>query len=133
MKNSDTPSDPKPMQAFVDFVCADEECQATVRFNLMGLRESKGRVSCAECHREYRFDRAFIEKLERFRRLILALQEAEDILGDASIAVSTPMGEVKVPYRLLLTRLNTSISLDMGDRRADFNFRVEPLNNGSFR
>ncbi len=133
MKNSDTPPKQKPMHAVVDFACVDAECQATVRFNLMELRESKGRIACGECHREYRFDRTFIGKLERFRRLILALQEAEDILGDASIAVSTPMGEVKVPYRLLLTRLNTSISLDMGDRRADFNFRVEPLNNGSFR
>ena len=132
MKTDQTP-DEHPMQALVDFTCVDEDCHATVQFDLMGLEESKGRISCSECHRQYRFDRAFIGKLERFRRLILALQEAEDILGDASIAVSTPMGEVKVPYRLLLTRLNTIISLDMGDRKVDFNFRVEPINNGSFR
>jgi len=121
------------MCALVDFVCLDDECGSTVRFNLMELIRDKGRVACEVCHREYRFKTDFVEKLKRLRELILAVTAAEDILGDAKVAVTTPAGEVKVPYRLLLTRLNTLISLDVGGRRVDFNFRVEPLNQASFK
>jgi len=124
---------PSPeMRAIVDFACLDEECNSPVCFNVMELRESKGRVSCAACHRGYDFEPDFLDKLERLRGLIVAVTNAEDILGSVNVAVTTPAGEVKVPYRLLLTRLNTIISLDIGDRIVDFNFRIEPLKNGAF-
>jgi hypothetical protein len=99
----------------------------------MGLKENKGNVSCPGCHRPYQFDRAFLEKLEKLRAIVVAVRGAEDILGHCNVAVTTPMGEVKVPYQLLLTRLNTLISLEVNDKVIDFNFRVEPLGDGSFR
>ena len=116
------------LQAVVDFVCLDSDCNGVVQFNVMELENSKGRVSCPSCHRGYKFDKAFRSKLQRLRTLIFAVREAEDILGDVNVAVTTPTGEVKIPYRLLLTRLNTSITLDMAGEQVDFNFRVEPLN-----
>ena len=119
------------MRANVDFACLDEECKSVVRFNVMELRKSKGSVSCPSCHREHQFDAAFLDKLERLRRLILAVMDAEDILGDASVAVTTLAGEIKVPYRLLLTRLNTIITLEIAGKKVDFNFRVESRN-GAF-
>ena len=119
------------MRANIDFACLDEECRGEVRFNVMDLRKSKGSVSCPTCHREYKFDTEFVGKLERLRRLILAVKDAEDILGDISVAVTTMAGEVKVPYRLLLTRLNTIISLEIAGKKVDFNFRVESRN-GAF-
>jgi len=122
-----------PMHAMVDFACLDNDCGTAVCFNVMDLEQSKGRVSCPECHREYHFDQTFLDKLKRFRKLILALQQAEDILGEANVAVTTSTGEVKIPYRLLLTRLNTLISLNVGDSKIDFNFRVEPLGDATFR
>lgn len=121
------------MRAMVDFACLDEGCSDTVLFNVMELRQSKGRVACTACHREYCFDAGFLDKLERLRHLILAVMSAEDILGDINVAVTTPAGDVKIPYRLLLTRLNSVISLQVGGRTVDFNFRIEPLENGSFR
>ena len=124
--------DSAQMRAMVDFACLDEGCGQTVQFNVMELRESKGRVSCDACHREYRFEPDFLDKLERLRRLILAVMDAEDILGDANVAVTTLTGDVKVPYRLLLTRLNTIISLQTDGKKVDFNFRIEPLKQGSF-
>ena len=75
----------------------------------------------------------FLEKLEKLRRLLLAVKDAEDILGDVNVGVTTLNGEVKIPYRLLLTRLNTMITIDVGGQQVDFHFRVEPLDNGSFR
>ena len=123
----------KPMRAMVDFACIDDECKAAVAFNLMDLEQGKGRVVCPQCHREYQFEPAFLEKLERLRRLILTVQDAADILGDVNVAITTPAGEVKVPYWLMLTRLNTLVTVDIGGRKVEFNFRVEPLNQQTFR
>ncbi len=123
-----TATEASDLVAVVDFVCFDHECDSVIVFNVMELENSKGRVICPECRREYHFDRSFIDKLRRLRKLIFAVREAEDMLGDINVAVTTPMGEVKVPYQLLLTRLNTIISLDVDNRKIDFNFRIEPLN-----
>ena len=119
--------------ATIDFECIEDDCGKAIKFNLMTLRENKGQVSCPNCHRPYQFDRAFLSKLEKLRNLVLAVKEAEDILGNCNVAVTTSAGEVKIPYQLLLTRLNTLISLDVGDRQVDFNFRIEPLNEGTFK
>ena len=61
------------------------------------------------------------------------MQEAADLLGDVNVAVTTSQGEIKIPYWLMLTRLNTIITLDLGGKKVDFNFRVEPLNQQTFR
>ena len=91
-------------------------------------------MKCPHCHRQYSFeDGEFIGKLEKLRNLLVAVKEAEDILGDVNVGVNTVAGDVKIPYRLLLTRMNTMITLDVGGRKIDFNFRVEPLNSGDFR
>lgn len=130
---SNTNSSPEDqMRALVDFECLDSDCQATVQCNLMDLEQRKGRISCPECRREYRFDPAFRDKMRRFRELILAIRNAEDLLGDVSVGVTSALGEERIPYRLLLTRLNTLISLDVGGRKVDFRFRVEPPN-GKFK
>lgn len=120
---------PEPgMRAVIDFECLDEDCLATVQCNVMQLEETGGKVCCPECRREYRFGRAFRDKLRRFRQLILAVHNAQDLLGDVSVGVTTAVGERRIPYRLLLTRLNTLITLDMNGRKVDFRFRVETPN-----
>ncbi len=128
------PTPAPQMRANIDFVCLDEECKATVKFNLMELEQKNGRVTCPDCRREYQFDAVFLDKLKRLRQLILAVRDAEDVLGDTNVGITTMAGEEKISYRLLLTRLNTIISLDVGGRKVDFRFRVEPLlEEGSFR
>ena len=124
---------PAEMRAMVDFACLDDECKASVTFNLMDNQGEPDRIVCPRCHREYHLDAAFLDKLRRLRKLILTVQESADLLGDVNVAVTTPQGEVKIPYWLMLTRLNTIITLDLGGRKVDFNFRVEPLNQQTFR
>lgn len=114
-------------RAHIDFVCLDHECGETIQFDLMELEETRGRVSCPTCHRLYQFDAKFLDKLRRFKALMVAIREAEDMLGDVNVGITTPMGEERIPYRLLLTRLNTTITLDVGGRTVDFRFRVEPI------
>jgi len=99
----------------------------------MELAEKHGEITCPECHRAYSFDENFIDKLQRLKKLILAVIAAEDILGDVNIAVTTAHEEIKIPYRLLLTRLNSIITIDIGDKKVDFTFRIEPLNDGKFK
>lgn len=123
----------KDMKAVIDFDCLDKDCGQTISFNLMSLTADKGLLSCPACHRPYQFDRAFLRQLEKLRTLILAVQDAEDILDATTVSVNTPAGEVKIPYRLLLTRLNTLISLEVSGRKIDFNFRIEPLAPETFR
>lgn len=121
------------LAALIDFECLEAGCGATVRFDLMGLEKNDRQVACPECHRPYRFDKAFVTKLEKLRQLVLAVREAEDIIGDCNVGVATPAGEVKLPYRLLLTRLNTLVSLKAFDQAIDFTFRVEPMSDAAFR
>jgi len=127
------PDTPPTLVERIDFDCLEEDCNTTIQFNLMSLKENQGQVGCPNCHRQYQFDRSFLKKLEKLRNLVLAVREAEDILGSCNIAITTPAGEVKIPYQLLLTRLNTMISLSVGGHQMDFNFRVEPLQDGTFR
>lgn len=126
-------SDPKTMTAAVDFDCIEADCLNNIQFDLLSLEDNGLQVACSDCRRIYEFDEIFISKLDTLRRLVLTVQSAEDILSDCNVSVTTPAGEVKIPYRLLLTRLNTMISLKIEDRTIDFNFRVEPLNDGVFK
>jgi len=121
------------MKALIDFDCIEDDCEKNIQFDLLKLKDDNGKITCQNCHRIYEFEKAFLKKLEKLRVLILAVQDAEDILGDCNVAIVTPSGEVKVPYRLMLTRLNTLISLSLNGKRRDFNFRVEPLNDGLFK
>ena len=117
--------------ALLDFVCPD--CGGVVKFNLMELDQSEFQVMCPKCHRPYQFDDQLRDKFMKLERLILAVREAEPILGDCNVAVAVPAGEVKVPYALLLTRMNTMITLNLGDRKVDFHLWIEPSSPDTFR
>ena len=124
----------KKNNAVLDFKCLEENCTGVVKFNLNEL-ELNGdmQILCPECHRPYEFDAALSGKFRLLANLVTALREAEPILGSANVAVAVPGGEVKVPYVLLLTRLNTMITLDFGEKKVDFHVLVEPTSPEVFR
>ena len=117
--------------AGLDFICP--ECGGVVKFNLMELEQADFQALCPKCHRPYQFDEPLREKFQKLQKLILAVREAEPILGDCNVAVAVPAGEVKVPYALLLTRLNTMITLNLNGRKVDFHLRIEPASSDTFR
>lgn len=121
------------LRAMIDFCCSEQDCGRTITFNLLELRESDASITCESCRRSYEFDDAFLAKLEKLRVLVLAVKDAEDILGDCSVGVATANGELKLPYKLLLTRLNTQINLAGSGQTMEFHFRVEPLASETFR
>lgn len=119
--------------AQLDFICPEQDCGGVVKFNLMELSQDDFQAMCPKCHRPYVFDAALKEKFLKLRNLVLALRNAESIFGDCSVAVAVPGGEVKIPYALLLTRLNTLITLNLGDKKVDFHLRIEPTSEETFR
>ena len=122
------------MCAMIDFNCLEADCDHTIEFNLMGLKANNGLVSCPHCHSQYELkDESFIGKLEKLRNLLLAVRDAEEILGDVNVGVTTMSGQTKIPYRILLTRLNTTITLELEGQKVDFAFRVEPTQSNEFR
>lgn len=117
--------------ALLDFICP--ECGGVVKFNLMELDEADFQAMCPKCHRPYQFDDQLKDKFKKLQNLIFAVREAEPILGDCNVAVAVPAGEVKVPYALLLTRMNTMITLNLGDQKVDFHLWIEPSSADTFR
>ena len=104
-----------------------------VKFNLADIAGRDFQAVCPKCHRPYALDAALKDKLGRMLELIVAIRHAEDILGDSYVACNVAGGEVKIPYALLLTRLNTLITLEVGDRKVDFHLWVEPSSPDTFR
>ncbi len=119
--------------AEVDFECLDSDCEGVIAFNLTEALDENFQGICQECHNSYVFDADLKEKLTKLSDLIIAVRKAEDILGDCNVAVTVPGQTVKVPYSLLLTRLNTMITLKVGGKDVDFHFRVEPSSPETFR
>ena len=120
-------------KAQVDFLCIEPGCTGVVKFNLVEVAQDQFQALCPACHKSYEFDKDLSEKLERLLKLITAVREAEPILGDCNVSVTVPGGEVKVPYALLLTRLNTMISLNLAGRKVDFHLWIEPSSPDTFR
>lgn len=120
-------------KARIDFRCLNEQCDGVVAFNLNEVAKRDFQAVCPKCHKTYELDAGLRDKLERMLQLIGAIRNAEDILGDSIVSVNVAGGEVKIPYALLLTRLNTLISLNLGERKVDFHLWVEPTSPDTFR
>ena len=120
-------------KARIDFPCCSEGCGGMIQFNLLDVLDDDFQVVCKKCHASYEFDGMLRDKLTRMSELILAIRKAEDILGNCNVSVNVAGGEVKIPYALLLTRLNTIITLDLAGKAVDFHLWVEPSSPETFR
>lgn len=106
--------------------CIDEECGSHIPLSLLEM-ESKPRIQCKSCKNEYAFNKQLVEQLVKFEKLISAIQDAKDILGQTAVAVDIQGHSVKIPYKLLLTRMNSELKLKINDQEMVVTFRVEPL------
>ena len=130
---SSAPRKASEAKAKIDFCCLTEGCTGVVDFNLQEIAEEDFQAVCPVCHRAYALDPVLRDKLSRMMGLIGAIRNAEDILGDSVVSVNVAGGEVRVPYALLLTRLNTLITLNLGGKPTDFHLWVEPSSPETFR
>ena len=120
-------------RAQIDFKCFVDGCHGVVKFNLADIGGRDFQAVCPECHRAYTLESGLRDKLKRMLELINALRSSEDILGDSVVSVNVAGGEVRIPYALLLTRLNTLITLELGGKKVDFHLWIEPTSPDTFR
>ena len=120
-------------RAQIDFKCFVDDCHGVVKFNLADIGKRDFQAVCPVCHRAYALEPELRDKLKRMLELINALRSSEDILGDSVVSVNVAGGEVRIPYALLLTRLNTLITLELDGKKVDFHLWVEPSSPDMFR
>ncbi|MBN1917775.1 MAG: hypothetical protein JW889_07695 [Verrucomicrobia bacterium] len=118
----------------LEFHCVAEGCSHAIRFAILDVRNDH-RLTCSACGQKYFFNPELVCALSKFDKLCRAIHESEDILSDTNVAVNVANHEIKIPFRLLLTRLNTSLTLRIAQELngkqvecpIDIQFRLQPL------
>lgn len=102
-------------------------CEKPVNFSVFQLHEENHALHCSECNREYVIDdEVLCRHLKLFEDLCRQIVESEEILGNTTVGVDVKGETVKIPYKILLTRLNSSIDLVIGKTPISIRFRLEP-------
>jgi DNA-directed RNA polymerase subunit RPC12/RpoP len=102
-------------------------CREVVSFSIFELDSSQDPIKCVHCKKRYVLDDNNLKRqLRKFEALCRQIVESEEILGHTSVGVDIGNHHVKIPYKLLLTRLNSSIDLMIGDQPVSIIFRLEP-------
>jgi uncharacterized protein YbaR (Trm112 family) len=110
----------------LQFCC--QKCQNPIQFSVFDLEKEEGKVRCPACQLAYDFsDDTLKRQLRQFENLCRQIQLSEEILSNTSVGIYMGDREVKIPYKLLLTRLNSTLDLMMGDRPLTITFRIEPM------
>ncbi len=110
----------------LEFHC--QSCQHPVQFSVFSLDKDNHCIGCQSCQKKYLFnDETLLRQLRKFEGLCRQLIESEEILSQTSVGVDLGSHHVKVPYKLLLTRLNSSLELIIGSEPTTITFRIEPL------
>jgi hypothetical protein len=125
---------PVQLGSVLEFHCVAEGCGHAIKFSILDVAGDH-RLSCAACGQKYFFNRDLVGALAKFDKLCRAIHESEEILSDTNVAVNVAGHEVMIPFRLLLTRLNTSLTLRITqevngkevERPIDIQFRLQPL------
>ena len=88
-------------------------------------------VRCSGCNKQFGIDSSTIARqIKLFVGLCQQLKAAEEILANAAIAVTVGSTEVKIPFRLLLTRLKSTLDLDIDGKKISVSSRTDPLKIG---
>lgn len=110
----------------LQFTC--QGCKSSVIFSVFDLDSQDGNVSCSHCQKKYQFqDENLRRQMRKFEALCLQILDAEEILSHTAVGIDIGEHHIKVPYKLLLTRLNSKLDLRIGDRPFSISFRMEPL------
>lgn len=102
-------------------------CQEPVHFSILEIRSKKGVITCASCGATYALgDPVLRRQIEKFEALCRQIADSEEILSNASVGIDLNGHQVRIPYRILLTRLNSKLDLVVDDEKLSIEFRLEP-------
>lgn len=107
----------------LQFTC--QCCQNPVTFSIFDI--DKKNVCCSQCQTSFDFsDEKLGRQLHKFENLCRQIQESEEILSNTSVGIYIGDREIKVPYKILLARLNSTLDLMIDGRPLTITFRIEP-------
>jgi hypothetical protein len=88
-------------------------------------------TECSSCRKQFGIScTTLARQIKLFIALCQQLKASEEILSNAAIAVTVGNTEVKIPYKLLLTRLRSTFDFDIDGRKITVSSRTEPLGIG---
>lgn len=109
----------------LEFEC--QECKEAVPFSIFNL-DQHPEICCSHCTSRYIFDDETLKRqLTKFHALCSQILDSQEILSMASIGVDVGAKQVKIPFKLLLTRLGSHLDLMIGGKPCLISFRFEPL------
>lgn len=103
------------------------ECQNKIAFSLYELQKlDHPSLTCVGCGRSYLFEDEKLQgQLKLFVDLCQQLKASEEILSSSCVAVTVGENSIEVPYRLLLTRLNSKMRLQVGAKDVTITFCMD--------
>lgn len=111
---------------FLQFNC--QGCQEPVCFSLFDLEMDEGKIVCSHCYKIYILsDETLKRQLGKFGALCKQILESEEILDNTAVGIDIGEHHIKIPYKLLLTRLTSNLNLRIGNEQISIAFRMEPL------
>lgn len=109
----------------LEFDCL--QCQKSVTFSIFQLDKEQSPIICSSCQETYLLDDEILQRqIKKFIALCHQIRESEEILGNTCVGINVEDRHVKIPYKLLLSRLNSTLDLAIGDRPLSIRFRFEP-------
>jgi transcription elongation factor Elf1 len=109
----------------LQFCC--QHCQKPIQFSVFDLENNRAHIRCSACGVIYDFsDETLQRQVKKFEDLCRQIQLSEEIFSNTSVGIYLGDKEIKIPYKILLTRLNSTLDLMLGDRPLTITFRIEP-------
>lgn len=109
----------------LEFEC--QGCQQPVRFSIFDLDQHKP-IQCEHCSKKYMLeDETLVRQLKKFEALCRQIRESEEILGNTAVGIQVGERNVKIPFKLLLTRMSSCLDLKIGNTPLTIAFRFEPI------
>lgn len=102
-------------------------CADPIFFTLLDSQTQSLPITCSNCKKKYAFSEDLLRQIKKFEALCLQIQLSEEILGSTSVAIDVGPHHVKVPFRMLLTRLGSVLDLTVAGQKIEILFRTEPL------
>ncbi len=105
-----------------------QKCKKNIDFSIFEIEQKNCQISCRECGQTYSFkDENLRRQLQKFEKLCRQIVESEEILGDVNVGIDIDGLQVKVPYKILLARLGSTLDLTIGNTPLSIDFRMDPL------
>lgn len=105
-----------------------QKCNQPILFSVLDSENFQEIVACEGCGCKYAFDDAtLLRHLKQFEGLCHQIHASQEILGQTAIAIDVGSHHVKVPFNILLTRLNSVMELNINGKKSSIHFRIEPL------